>query len=82
MVGGYEFQRGAGCPQELRPSKGNIRLENSGAVRAIRQEVERSLGMIFGQFVTPLVFPAIFVDCKNYGSIHGLPWDKTGCKVA
>jgi hypothetical protein len=69
VVGGYEFQRGAGCPQELRPSKGNIRLENSGAVRAIRQEVERSLGMIFGQFVTPLVFPAIFVDCKNCGSV-------------
>jgi len=82
VVGGYEFQRGAGCPQELRPSGGNPRLEDSSAVGAIRQEVERSLKKIFSQFATPLVFPAVFVDCTDCGTVHELPWDGTACKVA
>ncbi len=82
VAGGYEFQRGAGCPQELRPSKGNGRLGSSSAVGAIRQEVESNLRIVFSQFATPLVFPAVFVDCKDCGAVHEFPWDGTGCKVA
>lgn len=82
VVGGYEFQRGAGCPQERRPSKGNGRLGSSRAVGAIRQEVQSNLRIVFSQFATPLVFPVVFVDCKDCGTVHALPWDGTGCKVA
>lgn len=82
VVGGYEFQRGSGCPQELRPSKGNGRLGSSTAVGAIRQEVESNLRIVFSQFATPLVFPVVFIDCKDCGTVHELPWDGTGCKVA
>lgn len=82
VVGGYEFQRGAGCPQELRPSKGNGRLESSSAVGGLREELERNLRIIFSQFATPLVFPAVFVDCRDCGTVHELPWDGTRCKVA
>lgn len=81
VVGGYEFQRGAGCPQELRPCKGNGRLKSSSVVGGTRQEVEKNLGIVLAQFATPLVFPAVFVDCKNCGTVHALPWDGAGCKV-
>jgi len=82
VVGGYEFQRGAGCPQEVRPSKGNGRLRSSSAVGAMRQELERNLRIVFSQFPRPSVFPAVFVDCRDCGTVHELPWDGTGCKAA
>lgn len=82
VVGGYEFQRGAGCPQELRPSKGNGRLKSSSVVGGMRQEVEKNLGIVLAQFATPLVFPAVFLDCRDCGTVHALPWDGAGCKVA
>jgi hypothetical protein len=82
VVGGYEFQRGAGCRQELRPSKGNGRLESSSVVGGLRHELERNLRIVFSQFATPLVFPAVFVDCRDCGAVHALPWDGTRCKLA
>jgi hypothetical protein len=79
VVGGDEFHRGAGAPQELRPSRGNSRLMSSAATRSIRQEIEHDLEALLSEFATPVVFPPVFVDCKACGKIHGLPWDATAC---
>src|SRR5258708_11804677 len=82
VVGGDEFHRGAGAPQELRPSRGNSRLITSAATRSIREEIEHHLRALFSEFATPVVFPVIFVDCKACGKVHGLPWDDTTCGCA
>jgi len=79
VVGGDEFHRGAGAPQELRPSRGNSRLTSSVASRSIREEMEHHLKALLSEFATPVVFPAIFVDCKACAAIHGLSWDGTAC---
>jgi hypothetical protein len=79
VVGGDEFHRGAGAPQELRSSRGNSRLASSVASRSVREEIEHHLKALLSEFATPVVFPAIFVDCKACGTIHGLSWDGTAC---
>jgi len=80
VAGGDELYRGSGTPVELRPSRGNSRL-TSTAAQLIRSEMEQRLNALFSKFPTPLVFPAIFVDCKTCGSIHSLPWDNPVCET-
>lgn len=80
VAGGDELRRGAGTPVELRPSRGNSRL-TSISTQLIRAEMEQRLHGLFSKFPTPLVFPAIFVDCKTCGTVHGLPWDDTVCET-
>jgi hypothetical protein len=82
VIGGDEFHRGAGAPQELRPSRGNSRLITSVPTRSIREEMEHHLRALFSEFATPVVFPVIFVDCKACGKIQGLSWDDTACRCA
>jgi hypothetical protein len=79
VVGGDEYHRGAGAPIELKPSRGNPRLANSVVTRSMRYEMEQNLRVMLSRFPTPLVWPAIFVDCKDCGSVHGLPWDGAAC---
>jgi len=79
VVGGDEFHRGAGTPQELRPSRGNSRLASSVASQSNREEIEHHLKALLSEFPTPVVFPVIFVDCKACGTIHGPSWDGTAC---
>jgi len=81
VVGGDEFHRGAGAPIELRLSRGNSHLEGSVATKSMRQEMEQKLTCMLSEFPRPLGFPTIFVDCKDCGSLHVLPWDGTGCEV-
>jgi hypothetical protein len=82
VVGGDEFHRGAGAPQELRPSRGNSRLASSGVSRSIREEMEQHLKALLSKLATPVVFPAILLDCKVCGTIHGPSWDATACGSA
>jgi hypothetical protein len=79
VVGGDEFHRGAGAPLELRPSRGNSRFASSLTSRSIREQMEQHLKALLSEFPTPLVFPAIFVDCKACGTNHSLSWDNTAC---
>lgn len=82
VIGGDERHRGAGTPVELRPSRGNSRLADSDATRAMREEMEQHLKALLSDFPTPLVFPAIFVDCTDCGCLHVLPWDGPVCGKA
>jgi hypothetical protein len=68
--------RSAGAPIELRSARGNSRLGGSVATKSMRQEMEQKLTGMFSGFPKPLVFPTIFVDCKDCGSLHVLPWDR------
>jgi hypothetical protein len=81
VVGGDEFHRGAGAPQELRLRKGNSRLASAIANRSIREKMERHLKALLSNIATPTVFPAIFVDCNTCGAIHPLSWDGTACRT-
>jgi hypothetical protein len=80
VVGGDESHRGAGSPLELRPSRGNSRLASSAASTSMRETMEQHLKALFAEFATPVVFPAIFVDCGTCGTIHGLSWDGMACR--
>ncbi len=79
VVGGDEFHRGAGAPMELRSSRGNSRLANAVATQSTREEMEQHLNTMLSKFATPLVFPAIFVDCKVCRMLHGMSWDGAAC---
>lgn len=80
VVGGDETHRGAGSPLELRPSRGNSRLASSAASTSMRETMEQCLRALLSEFATQVVFPAIFVDCKACGTIHGLSWDGITCR--
>lgn len=81
VVGGDELHRGAGAPMELRSSRGNSRLANAVATRSMREEMEQHLEAMLSKFPTSLVFPAIFVDCKDCGTLHGMSWDGAACET-
>ena len=78
VIGGDEFHRGAGCPVELRASKGNSQIIGS-TTSSLRQEVEKRLTKIFADFPGPQAFPVVFVDCAVCGTLHGLSWDGSTC---
>ncbi|HEV2222210.1 MAG TPA: hypothetical protein VGR97_01225 [Candidatus Acidoferrales bacterium] len=80
VVGGDEFHRGAGAPLQLRASRGNSRLVKVVATRSMREEMEVRLTEILSKFPTPFGFPAIFVDCKDCGKLHGISWDGAACQ--
>lgn len=81
VVGGDEFHRGAGAPMELRSSRGNSLLANAVATRLMREEMEHHLIAMLSKFPTPFGFPAIFVDCKVCGTLHGISWDGAACQT-
>jgi hypothetical protein len=81
VAGGDESHRGAGAPIEVRSSRGNSRLGNAVATRLMREEMEQHLEAMLSKFPTPLVFPAIFVDCKVCGTLHGMSWDGAACEA-
>lgn len=82
VVGGDELHRGTGAPMQLTPTRGNSRLADSLTTRSMRQQMEKHLTAILSNFPTPTTFPAIFLDCKDCGNIHGMPWDGTACQSA
>ena len=79
VVGGDELHRGAGCPLELKASKGNSQLLSSTATQLARREVERRLSALLSEFPIPVGFPAVFVDCTACGKLHGMSWDGAPC---
>lgn len=82
VVGGDELHRGAGCPVELKAGRGNSRLLSSTTTQSARREMERRLTALLSQFPIPVGFPAVFVDCRACGMLHGMSWDGTTCGTA
>jgi hypothetical protein len=79
VVGGDELCRGAGAPIEVRPGRGNSRLVNVIKAQLARQEVEQHLREMFTKLQAPTIFPAMFVDCRDCGIVHGMPFDGSVC---
>ena len=82
VMGGDEFHRGAGCPVELRASRGNSQLVTSVSTQSARQEVEKRLLALLSEFPIPVGFPAVFVDCTACGKLHTVSWDGAPCRTA
>lgn len=82
VIGGDEFHRGAGCPIVLRASRGNSQLVGSITTQSVRRDIDKRLAALLSEFPTPIVFPAIFVDCAVCGKLHGVSWDGATCRTA
>jgi hypothetical protein len=82
VIGGDELHRGAGCPLELRASRGNSQLLTSTTTQSVRREMESRLAALLSEFPIPVSFPVVFADCRVCGTLHGVSWEGTPCGAA